>query len=46
MNFELHASEEIELTNKILAYMGVVTRDGEVTGFATQQDQKITSTEQ
>ena len=46
VNFELHASEEIELTNKILAYMGVVTRDGEVTGFASQKEQQIQNSEQ
>ena len=46
VNFELHASEEIELTNKILAYMGVVTRDGEVTGFATQKESQIQNSEQ
>ena len=46
VNFELHASEEIELTNRILAYMGVVTRDAEVAGFASQQAQQITASEQ
>ena len=46
VNFELHPSEEIELTNKILTYMGVVTRDGEVVQFASGKESQIQNSEQ
>ena len=44
-DFELHPSEEPELVDKILAYSGVLVRDGQVAAAANQAAQQISQTE-
>ena len=44
-NFELHPSEEIELVSKILSMSGVITNNGEVTGYAQGKEQQIQASE-
>jgi hypothetical protein len=46
LDFELHPSEEHALVAKILAYAGVVIKQGDVAGFAQNKDQQIQVTEQ
>lgn len=40
VNFELHASEEKELVNKILVLSGIMLKDSGLYASATQEDQK------
>ena len=46
IDFELHPSEEHEIVNRMLGYLGVVTRDADVSAFGGQQAQNATATEQ
>lgn len=45
VNFELHASEEKELVNKILLLSGIMLKDSGLYASATQEDQKNTQQE-
>ena len=45
-DFELHPSDEQDLTYKILSLAGVVIRDAEVQGVGTGKDQQLQATEQ
>lgn len=45
VDFDLHPSEQIELVAKILSMAGVITRDGEVSGFGQGIEQKIQASE-
>ena len=45
IDFELHPSEEIELVSKILSMSGVITNNGEVTGYAQGKEQQIQASE-
>tara|TARA_R100000541_G_scaffold12266_2_gene20649 strand:- start:376 stop:1089 length:714 start_codon:yes stop_codon:yes gene_type:complete len=45
VNFELHASEEKELVNKILLLAGIMLKDSGLYASATQEDQKNTQQE-
>ena len=44
-DFELHPSEEIELVSKILSMSGVITNNGEITGYAQGKEQQIQASE-
>ena len=46
VDFELHPSEQSELVIKILGYAGVVIREPDVTGIASQKDIAIQNNEQ
>jgi len=45
VDFELHPSEEIELTAKILSMFGVNLNNGEITGYAEGKESKIQASE-
>ena len=45
VDFELHASEEKELVNKILLLAGIMLKDSGLYASATQEDQKNTQQE-